>query len=142
VGFEIGTIGFFSLKQKKLAFGIYAEGFLKSFCYCEKRKRIFGQIGPSTLRVWNFTGDKPIMEKDIKLKSQSQGPFYTILYDDVLYCCGGGNEIIAYSLEKNQQEKIKLEDFETDGLFPLRESHRMLATSSVKSSLCVLKLKN
>jgi len=140
VGFEIGLIGFFCLKQKKLAFGVYAEAFLSGFWYCEKRQKLFAQISPDVVRIWDYSGEKPIKEVDVKIGSQAQGPYYTLGVENNVFCCGGSSEVVVVDLESGQEKKLELGDFKADGLVYLEGVKKVVATDYNTQKLAVLNI--
>ncbi len=141
VEFEIGLIGFFCLKQRKLMFGIYAEAILSGFWYCEKRQKLYAQISPEIIRVWDYSTDKVNLEGNIEIKSQAKEPYFTLLAENNVICCGGSEEIVAVDLATKQEKKLQFETFRPHGLVYLEGPKKLLATNVNHENLAVIKVK-
>ena len=141
VEFEIGLIGFFCLKQRKLMFGIYAEALLSGFWYCEKRQKLYAQISPEVIRVWDYSTDKVNFEGNIDIKSKAKEPYFTLVAENNVFCCGGSEEIIAVDLATKKEKRLGFEGFKPHGLVYLESSKKLIATNVNHENLAVIKVK-
>jgi len=141
VGFEDGTLDFYNLKKKQIAFGLILEkGPYWGLGFNHHNNKLYAHSKSGVLKVWNFEGERPIQQDDILIDSEGDKPMGLVFLDKFVLSLSNSQQVMVIdSNDGKVLKKLEVPNLKCQtGLLITREQ-RILIADETSSKIGVIR---